>query len=357
MRLNKHWRRAKLLDEAYYGVFDQVNQQDKWGWLNGLYLDSGAIFAVIASDGKLYRAACKLDGENIMLDVKDNWIEVKLDFPQVQQTRTTIRRTKDGQYRWFSISCSSVLNRVGVFDSRALFDSFIARIEDGGDYPIRKFYHQGSEFRVGQADFVARDENLLLTSGLYDDNDLAKAEVAARLKDPKMWGDSIGFLPTEEPTLVRVTDGINIPAYESGILEEISTCLEADAASLFTTTPTVKEEKRMALPDKAYQALVKLFGDDEEAAKKWLADNVDPKNRTIQDQGLLTRTQEQAEVAGDQGANAAQTFLIDEATFTTLVERVGNGLEDRVKAAVAEAIKDIPGQLRASPECCGWLDG
>jgi hypothetical protein len=167
-------------------------------------------------------------------------------------------------------------------------DSFIEHIEEGEAYPHREFYHMGEQYRTGQTDYVARDGYLLITSGIYDDNELAELEIKARRADPDYWGDSIEFQPTAEPEIVEVIDGVEIEIYNDGILRSISTLPENEAAALFTSETTLTEV-RMSLNPKAREAFVLLFDGDEEAAEKWLEENTDPTNRQISDEDLVAR--------------------------------------------------------------------
>lgn len=263
-------------------------------WITDLYAaDDGSLFAILAVEGKLYKIPFTVAGTELTLG---QMVEVEIDFKELARTRTTITRQADGKVRWFSVSCTAVLNRVGEIDGRKLFDSFTRHIEEGdADYPIRVFFHKGETFRTGQCDFVARDENALITSGLYDDSDLARAEIAAREKEPLYWGESIGYNPLSEPAKLRVADGVDIPVYTDGILNEISTLPEELAASLYTANTDLKGVTRM-LEGKVYEAFVKLFGGDEPAAKKWLADHPEAANRAIADKGQVTRNVEPPKV-------------------------------------------------------------
>jgi len=335
-------QRAKSIDEAFWDLSEQVYKMDGYAWLNGAFVDEGKMFAIISAVGKLYRAEITIAGDKLMVGERESWFEVKLDFPPiVTQSRTTIQRQQDGRYRWFSISCSAVLNRAGEIDSRALFDSFIAHAEEKKEYPIREFFHAGEKFRTGQCDYLARDDYLLITSGLYDDTEIGRAEVKARQESPDYWGDSIGFLPTQEPAKIRVAEGVDILAYDEGILQEISTLPEAMAAAWFTATPTIQEVNRM-LSTKQKEELVKLMG-SVEVVDKWLDENSATRNREIADAGMVTRAQEPPVVEPE--TEAPQEFVLEEAALVELTKRVGDGLDARITAAVTEAIKGFPAEI------------
>lgn len=265
------------LDEQYEGSDNRFMD---------VYHDDGGMYALYIDRGKLYRHPVNIQNGNVSLGGREEVMEIHI--PVMPQARTIIRQMEDGRHRWFSISATAVLNRVGEIDSRDLFDSFVAHSEETGEYPIRQFYHQGEVFRTGQADYLARYGYCYITSGLYDDTPLARAEVAARQKEPDYWGDSIGFLPKAEPEMAQITDDIKIPVYRQGINTEISTLPESEAASLFTRT----EVTRMSLMDKAgkaWEAWLKLWEDDEEAAQGWLEEHPEARNRAIETSKLIAR--------------------------------------------------------------------
>jgi len=301
-------KRAMSLDDLLYGLYDDVYERSPMAYINGFYVNDGKLFTVIADNGKLFKAGITLEGQEANLD--EEWEEVVIDFTprsglEHEQIReiienknkeyTQIMRQDNGRWRWVSISCSAVLNRVGAIDSRELMNSFIHAIDAGAEYPYRDFFHLGEQFRTGQADYIAREGYLLITSGLYDeDNELAELEIAARNKDPEYWGDSIEFITAENPELVEVMDGVEIPVYNSGVLRAISTLPEKDAAALFTSQTNLEEVTRMN--DREFAAFKKLFGDDEEKARAFLDRTVDPTNRQIEGDNFVARTSEEPEV-------------------------------------------------------------
>lgn len=307
--------RALSMDDIFGKVYRLAEMMYPMAYLHNLYADSdGSMFAILTSDGKLYRSSVAIQGNEVQLD---EWVEVVQEFPPVT-TRTQIVRQTDGRARWFSISATSVLNRVGEIDSQALFDSFIAHATQSGEYPYRTFYHKGESFRTGQADFLARDGNCYITSGLYDDSEIARVEQAAIEREPDYWGESIGYLPTSEPQLLDVS-GVKIPVYRTGIHKEISTLPEREAANLFTVIRHT-EVNRMMSPNEL-AALIKLFGGDEAKARQWLEENVDETNRAIEAAGLVTRSQEtpRGEPVPEQQAPSA--VEIDDALLAEIVKR------------------------------------
>ena len=268
-----------LLDSALY-----ESAEHELAWLHDLYRDDdGSLFAITSERGKLYRVPLEFANDEVQMG---EWVPVTEEFKPIEAaTRTRVIRQADGRHRWLSISCTSVLNRVGEIDSKALFDSFVAHAEETGEYPYRTFYHQGEALRTGEADFLARDGNTFITSGLYDeDNPLALAEIEAMARDADKWGESIGYLPTSAPEMVEVAEDVTIPVYNAGVMQEISTLPNDKAAAWFTTVRT--QEVRRMRPE-VLDALRELVG-DEELVEQFAA-LVDGTNREIEAGDLVSR--------------------------------------------------------------------
>lgn len=327
--------RAKSLDDLNYQVYEAAWMKYPEAYLHSVYLDSdNGMFAVLSQDGKLYRSPIEMEAGEVMLG---DWFEVEQEFVPVQ-TRTVIRQAEGGRYRWVSQSATSVLNRVGEIDSRALFDSFIEYIEETGEYPIRQFYHQGEQFRTGQADFVARDGNVLITSGLYDeDNILATKEIEALQNEPDYWGESIGYKPLAGE-LLRSSDDIQIPVYTRGILKEISFLPEKHAANLFTVIHK-QEVNRMALKGTVKEVFDKLFGDDSEAAEMFL-EGVDETNRAIEEEKLVTRDKKE-EAVEDTGEETEEVKEAETETEILVTDDVVEAVVTRLQSMENEEIVNL----------------
>lgn len=309
-------------------MFTQVDgamwdsQEHGMAWLHDIYRDDdGSLFAIASERGLLYRVPLEVATDGAV--TLGEWEPVIAEFKPVSETRTRIIRQADGRVRWLSISCTSVLNRVGEIDSKALFDSFVAHAEATGEYPYRTFYHQGEALRTGQADFLARDGDVFITSGLYDDdNPLAEAEIKARGKDPERWGESINYVPTSPPEMVEIAEGVSIPVYTSGIMRETSTLPTDRAAAWFTAT---RDQEVMRMRQDVMDALVELLDGDEERAKEFAA-LVDGTNREIADGGLVSREAEPPETpvetpdpAGPQETpELEREIVLDESALTLI---------------------------------------
>lgn len=271
------------------------------------YDDDGTLFLLCARAGKIYRMPITVEGENVSLGEP---VEIPLTGRAVQ-SRFTVVRDANAQLRWYAIAATSVLNRVGEIDSRELFDSFIAHALETGEYPILSFYHLPEQIRFGIADTLARDENLYIASGTFDDNDVARAAAAGLSADNAAeWGTSIGFYVTSEPTLLRVGE-VNIPVYTRGVNSEISIVLEREAAAHFTSIGT--REVNRIMEKSLYERLVALVGKDRADA---LAAQADETNRAIVDAGMVTRADDglggtqPTQTTDDGASNAPQSAQV-----------------------------------------------
>jgi len=284
MELEK--REAVSVSRIFNAIYTELEKIDYWVWIHDLYLDDGSMFVIFSSESKIYRASVELDGEEVEVS---EWLELDLN---ATRTRTRVIRQADGRTRWISISSTAVLNRSGEIDSMALFDSFVEHAERTGEYPYRTFYHQNEEMKMGQADYLARDGYCYITSGLYDEDcPLADAEIAAREREPEYWGESIGFWSTSEPEILKVTDDVGIPVYQTGVNIEISTLPEERAAAWFIHVLN-KEVLRMK-PD-VKEALLRLTDNDEALADEFGV-VVDSVNQDIDDRELIARETEEVD--------------------------------------------------------------
>jgi hypothetical protein len=267
-------------------------------WILDLFHAAEGMSVVFTDQGQLFSAPVNVDGDDVV--TLGEVVQVKQEFTPVG--RTVLRQQEDGSWRWFSRSAVAVLNRVGEIDSRALFDSFIEHAERTGEYPTRQFYHLlGDAWTVGQFDWLGREGNVLLTSGVYNDSELAQTEIKARQIEPDAWGDSIRFQPDGKDSLeiLEVSDGVSVPVYTKGRLIEVSTLPEDRAASWFTSG-VVMEERSMEMDTKQFKGLVELFM-DEDAAKEWLDKNAGELNRQIKEAGLIARSVDESGEGNDGG--------------------------------------------------------
>jgi len=325
-------KRALSMNSIYEMAWRAAELKYPMAYLRDVFADqSGELFAIISQDSKLYRSTVTV-GEGDMVELSD-WVFVTQEFVPAGVTRTQIIR-ENGKVRWLSISATATVNRALEIDSRNLFDSFVRRAEETGQYPVRRFFHlDGDRWVVGQADFLARVGNCYITTGTYNDTPLAQAEIKAREKNPDAWGDSIGYIPMDNPTFIKVR-GMDIPVYQDGINVEISTLLTNEAASLF-----VKTEVKRQMNEKQLKTLALLsFDGDIERARKWLEENPDEVNRQIEQNGLITRTTEGDHGPGDGGR---EVDLTEELVNEIVIRMADNEVVRALKATVEEQAQTI----------------
>jgi hypothetical protein len=346
-------------------ALSQGNQDGSYVGLVDVYLDNGAMFAVLSKDGLLYRTDVTLVGGNVTLG---ELAQVVIDYKPVTQTIKTTRQA-NGQYRWFAFpAATAVLNRSGELDSRQLFENFVQRIEDGQPYPFLTFYHVGEQITLGQADYVAVDGYTLLISGLWAEDALSQATRQAIEKSPDYYGISIGYMyQPETKEQMQVGEGITIPVYTDGILIECSILAEKDAACLMTGAYT---EGVNRMNKKAKDELDKIVAGDPalETLAADLENKVDQVNASTE--GLIRRegtevatTEPETPVADPVVETPTEVapvetpapvvepptpaeFVLDELAMQTIVERVAATFTDKMTAN-EQAITDLNGQITA----------
>lgn len=251
--------RAISLDRLYSKVWALIEWDE---WLTQIIVDEGGQMTAIIYDDEanLYARAVTITGDTVTLGERIRIMEAYQVIPDVDsdaesaeragrvRTSVSVVRQANGTYRWFSVACTSVLNRSFEIDSRELFDTFEQRF-NAGDRP---FYltirHVGELFYLGAGDWVKRDGDLLLTSGTFDPNPnnvLARAAESSIERDSDYWGISIGYgLEADDPppeierVVVQTEAGsleLPIPIYKRGTLVECSILAESECAALFTS--------------------------------------------------------------------------------------------------------------------------
>jgi hypothetical protein len=283
----KNTDRAVALGDVWEAIWDQLFD-DETGMINSwpldIFVENNALFAVLAREGKLYRVDLNVaeDGVVTML----NETQVLHQFVPVNgEQRTTVFRQSDGRLRVVAVVCTAVMNRIGELDSTAMFDSFVEHIEETQEYPIVTFFHQGERSRLGQADFVARDEYTYIASYVFDDNEFGQAASRGMEANAEYFGHSIEF-EALDAEMLEVADGITLPMYTRGVNTAITICGEAIAAALFTAVKSMQGVQRM--DQKAKDELLKLFDGNAKLVDDF-EEFVDDTNRTIVDENMVAR--------------------------------------------------------------------
>ena len=344
---------VEVISERGMSIFDLADQvQAKLGgdyWINDLYVeDDGAISAILSGGGKLYKVAVTVAGGEVAVAEP---VEVQIEYtPRAARRGLQIMRQADGKCRWFAITEAAVLLRSPAeIDSRALFDDFLANIPEYG-YPELRFYHD-SRLVMGVADWAAREDALLLASGLLADNDLGRAMAASSERGDVVWGVSNGYEHTEAPELWEVSPGITIPVYKRGIWREISVLPEERAASLYTAISSMEVTRMRA---EVADALKKLFA-DETRATDFIA-GVDATNREIVEQGLITRGEEpkaEPETVPPAATEERTEYEMSEETVTAIAQRVRESLPP---PATMPDLAPLESALRAATERLAAID-
>ena len=301
-----------LADQLVVEKLEEQYPEMGYCYSNGIYLTGDGFFAIISSSGLLYKVRFTvMSNDTVEIDSIE---DVKMEFIPVSRSMSKVFRQADGKVRYLRVVATSVLNNAGEIDTRSLYDSFIAHAQESGTYPVRRLYHLPSDqFVVGQADFLAREGNVYVESGLFDtgESDSFKEALVTRLieaveDDKEIWGDSIGFLATKMER-IKSAEGVEIDTFTEGIHVETSFLLESDACNLFTGTANLIQKDR-EMNKKEKQALEKLFGDESEDILNKFETELDDINRKIDEDGLITReadksAKEKKELPGAEKSN------------------------------------------------------
>ena len=315
-------------------LYAKIAEMDEYVFVHDLYFEAGEWFAVYSTGGKLYQMPIMIVGTDVSFGTPS---EVEAKFAPVESRSSfSISRAADGKLRWFAVACSAVLNRVGEIDSTALFDSFVAHIVEKGEYPELRFYHL--PVRFGVADWIARDGWLLLASGSLDEEQpYVRAFADAVTNGRGKWGISVGYQATSEPKRMQVADGVSVPVFEAGILREMSILLESDAAALLTS---ISETEVYRMNKSAKEAVLTMFGEGRaEEAEAFIAD-VDGRNRSIEDVGMVRRDGEAATETPTQDPVETpepeqREIVLDDAAVAAIAE------SERVREALAAQAKSL----------------
>jgi hypothetical protein len=215
-----------------------------------------------------------------------------------------VRQTKDG--RWFgcSILCTATVNKMGILDSRKLFDSFVERFAGDGSEYINVLHLGGGQSRIGTLRHIWREDKLLV--GLYEfTKGDAVAEACARTlsrDEDGYWGGSIEFRHFGAPLLVEVAEGIKLPTTHDGKLFGYSVARNMDCAAWYTGNVIV-QERTMTEKDRA--VAFELLGDSELVDQ--LAGRLDDANRTLADAVTYRVGEQGSRRAGEQGSPSSTT--------------------------------------------------
>lgn len=346
--------RAISIGRVYEQLEQMLYEQDMWSYISSLYFENnGSLASIVAQGGKLYSVPLTVSEDNVTMG---EWTRVEETYTPVEQSFRVLRQ-KDGKYRWTCIAGTTILNRVGQIDSADLFDSFVKRAEETGEYPRLDFYHLGRSnpemWDFGTADFLAREGVCYIASGTFDEgHPLAKAVIQACEKSPGVWGNSIEFYSLAQPETILTDPQVQVSVYREGKNTRISVVLEEDAAGLFTRIDVAGEVER-TMDKKTVDKLTTLYGDDVEGLNAFLRqfeENVDGVNRTVKDENLIHRatdgdvsTEDETATSEDEEENSE--FILDESAITEIVSQVVQNQRFASMESGIEEIKKLVGEL------------
>jgi hypothetical protein len=303
--------RTIALGQIWAQVSSHINALDPedwnlWHWLQDLYFDAGQLFAITISAGRLYRWPVAVDGDSVTVGEP---LAVQVQFTESSESESTqrlrqalrggslVRQTSDGRWIGCSILCTATVNKMGILDSRKLFDSFVARFQGDGSEYINLLHLGGEHSRIGVLRHIWREDKLLV--GLYEftqGDPVAEACAGTLATDEEgFWGGSIEFQHYGEPLLVEVADGIKLPTTHDGQLLGYSIARNQDCAAWYTGNLVMER----SMTDKDRAIALEMLGD--EALVDELASRLGEANRTLA--GAITYT---TRPAGEEHAGEAK---------------------------------------------------
>jgi hypothetical protein len=299
--------RTIALGQVWAQVSAQINSLDPedwnlWHWLQDLYYDEGQLFAITISAGRLYRWPVSVDGDSVavgepvavVVEFAETGTQVdKETGKQGERTgatglpgflSTAVRRTADGRWVGCSILCTATVNKLGILDSRQLFDSFVERFKGDGTEYVNVLHLGGAKSQIGFLRHVWREEKLLV--GIYEffrDDPLAEAAARTLSTDEDgFWGGSIEFKHFGDPQLVEVADGVKLPMTHDGQLFGYSLARNQDCAAWYTGNVVMER----AMTKREREIALELLGDEELVDQ--LQEQLGEANRALD--GAVTRT-------------------------------------------------------------------
>ena len=257
----------KQRDVSLQSLMQQVHQKvdardnpetgDMW-FVQDLYYDRiGQPYVVVINQGRLHRARVNIDPqtEEVSLGMFE---PVQVNFEPMQ--RTLIERQADGRYHGFAVLCTAAVNKDGEIDSTSLFDTFVERFKGDGTEHVNVYHLAGAASRIGQIDYLFRQENLLVGHLVFDDDPVSQraAETLAADADSE-WGGSIEFRSDDEGNLMEVAPDIWLNVYTAGTLRGYSVTRAAHGSAWFTGN-FIKERQ---MNDAIKNEVLALLGGDE----------------------------------------------------------------------------------------------
>ncbi len=315
---------AQISDKFWDEEFENENG---YHYLHDIFVDSngGQMYAITSSAGSLYQWPVTVSNDLVELGEP---VDVAVQF--VPRSKPIYRKLEDGRILMVGVICTSILNRSGHIDSRAMFDTFVERFKGDGSEYVNFAHVAGAETSMGKIVRVWREGYALLAAMEFANDPISQAAAEAMIADEKgVWGFSIEFWPDAGPVPTEIHDGIKVPVYNAGALAGVSILKEKKAAAWFTQH-IVSRSADMRKED--YADLVELVGPD-------LADDmlerVESLNKDVDTRGLIARSAEDA--VGSAEEAIAEIADEEEVVAESVEEVEAEVVADEDPEAVAES--------------------
>jgi hypothetical protein len=320
-----------------------VREDFDFPYVTNIMAGDTGVYAVFTDNSKLYRADFKVDGNDKVTITNTQQVVTKyepIEEEERMRKKAFVFRDAENKLKFIAISSAATLNRSGEIDSTALFDDFEENFPENNDVYVT-LQHLPRAFEFGSVENIFRVGYLFVTYGEIDESTLIGASAEERMGSGD-YGISIGFLPTEEPELLKIED-IEIPVYNRGILVEVSFLLEKRAASYHTLIASVgRERDKMKTEEQAKELLGEWLGDGHEDEINDFVDELGLRQREIESPDVIKRETEDVEEEDVEEEDVEEEDIEEEESVDLVIgEEVMEVIVQSVMEKIQPKIDDV----------------
>lgn len=350
--LNLFTRQVNM-ESIYKQVYDSLEKQGMYyACIMEHYVEDDRNFIIFTNDSKLYRLYYTVFNDIVTLGkiqrVDIEFVEVsdnEQPEPQMSDVRNLVlRRNNKGQLILSMIACSSTLNRIGTIETRKMFDYLEQNYSKQKQRAYFTFFHLGEALKFGEIQEVFRYGDFLLVSGVVDETTFVGQNLQTALSKQDDWGVSIGFYALDRK--FEKIGGVDVEINDAAELIECSLLKENTAASYFTGVQLMGFTR-----DEAKRQLLDLAGEGAEDQIEALLKVADVRQRTIEQEQLVTRSQEVEQPVVEAVELEQKEISIDDDVIAEIVSKVIASLPENVAIrSLTEELNLVKSQLEQLKE-------
>lgn len=321
--------RALTTDTLIQKIYRKIDKLEGFDYcyIMELMHEETRSYVVFSSMGKLYKTYFRVSGNEVDIESP---VEVMVDYPEVT-SRISVFRSADSKLKFIAHAGTAVLNKDGEIDTTSLFDSLEENFDNDAYLTFR---HLGNSLRFGDIQGVFRIGHVFHAYGEIDETHFL-GKVAEERFSEGGWGLSIAFKPETEPELLDFGD-VQIRAYTSGKLKEISVLREKEACHYFTNIVSIGDVNRMGISrDQAKKKLLEFAGEGASDLIEKALDETELRERKIEEEGLIARSADEKQ----EDALVEDEKVEDKKEEQEKIDiQVGDDLVDLIVAKVEEKL-------------------